>query len=153
MRHQCNMKQFLINPLLPWSLRTKRSKETSLRRKMASVHSVAINRSGLHVLVFSPTSKCGYMFRDCVHWWEMDTILRITGANFGCVISLQDNRFNHDIDARTGYKTQTLLCMPIKDFNGDVIGVAQVSMMKKCCVDPCWRNGWWITIFDALLWW
>jgi len=38
----------------------------------------------------------------------------------------EDNRFNHDIDARTGYKTQTLLCMPIKDFNSDVIGVAQV---------------------------
>ena len=52
------------------------------------------------------------------------------------VISLQDDRFNHDIDARTGYKTQTLLCMPIKDFNGDVIGVAQVSVMKKWCIDP-----------------
>ncbi|KAL1465015.1 hypothetical protein WDU94_004612, partial [Cyamophila willieti] len=37
-----------------------------------------------------------------------------------------DGRFNQDIDARTGYKTRTLLCMPIKDFNGDVIGVAQV---------------------------
>ncbi|XP_026686318.1 dual 3',5'-cyclic-AMP and -GMP phosphodiesterase 11-like [Diaphorina citri] len=37
-----------------------------------------------------------------------------------------DNRFNQEIDARTGYKTRTLLCMPIKDFNGDVIGVAQV---------------------------
>jgi dual 3',5'-cyclic-AMP and -GMP phosphodiesterase 11 len=41
-------------------------------------------------------------------------------------LCLQDDRFNHDIDARTGYKTRTLLCMPIKDFNGDVIGVAQV---------------------------
>ncbi|XP_071447385.1 uncharacterized protein, partial [Hetaerina americana] len=37
----------------------------------------------------------------------------------------QDDRFNHDIDAMTGYKTRTLLCMPIKDLNGDVIGVAQ----------------------------
>jgi dual 3',5'-cyclic-AMP and -GMP phosphodiesterase 11 len=43
----------------------------------------------------------------------------------------QDDRFNHDIDARTGYKTRTLLCMPIKDFNGDVIGVAQVSLAQK----------------------
>jgi len=67
----------------------------------------------------------------------MGTILRIPGANLGCVVCLQDNRFNHDIDARTGYKTQTLLCMPIKDFNGDVIGVAQVSMMNRWCVDPC----------------
>jgi hypothetical protein len=40
----------------------------------------------------------------------------------------QDTRFNHDIDARTGYKTHSLLCMPIKDFNGEVMGVAQVSV-------------------------
>ncbi|XP_025837140.1 dual 3',5'-cyclic-AMP and -GMP phosphodiesterase 11 isoform X2 [Agrilus planipennis] len=38
----------------------------------------------------------------------------------------QDKRFNHDIDVLTGYRTRSLLCMPIKDFNGDVIGVAQV---------------------------
>ncbi|XP_054266416.1 dual 3',5'-cyclic-AMP and -GMP phosphodiesterase 11-like isoform X2 [Macrosteles quadrilineatus] len=38
----------------------------------------------------------------------------------------KDGRFNHDIDVRTGYKTRTLLCMPIKDCNGEVIGVAQV---------------------------
>nr|CAD7432886.1 unnamed protein product [Timema monikensis] len=37
-----------------------------------------------------------------------------------------DDRFNHDIDVLTGYKTRTLLCMPIKDCSGDVIGVAQV---------------------------
>lgn len=42
------------------------------------------------------------------------------------VLVLQDERFNHDIDALTGYRTKTLLCMPIKDTNGDVIGVAQV---------------------------
>jgi GAF domain len=38
----------------------------------------------------------------------------------------QDNRFNHDIDLMTGYRTRTLLCMPIKDCSGEVIGVAQV---------------------------
>ncbi|KAJ8915032.1 hypothetical protein NQ315_016007 [Exocentrus adspersus] len=38
----------------------------------------------------------------------------------------QDARFNHDVDALTGYRTKSLLCMPIKDTNGDVIGVAQV---------------------------
>ncbi|KAF9789058.1 hypothetical protein SFRURICE_007250 [Spodoptera frugiperda] len=37
-----------------------------------------------------------------------------------------DERFNHDIDQQTGYKTRSLLCMPIKDINGEVIGVAQV---------------------------
>ncbi|KAJ1522272.1 hypothetical protein ONE63_002574 [Megalurothrips usitatus] len=38
----------------------------------------------------------------------------------------KDERFNREIDASTGYTTKTLLCMPIKDTNGDVIGVAQV---------------------------
>ncbi|CAG9564788.1 unnamed protein product [Danaus chrysippus] len=38
----------------------------------------------------------------------------------------KDKRFNHDIDQQTGYKTRSLLCMPIKDINGEVIGVAQV---------------------------
>ncbi|KAF3425065.1 hypothetical protein E2986_03869 [Frieseomelitta varia] len=37
-----------------------------------------------------------------------------------------DTRFNREIDALTGYRTRALLCMPIKDCNGDVIGVAQV---------------------------
>ncbi|XP_071051898.1 dual 3',5'-cyclic-AMP and -GMP phosphodiesterase 11 isoform X3 [Onthophagus taurus] len=38
----------------------------------------------------------------------------------------EDERFNRDIDTWTGYRTRTLLCMPIKDTSGDVIGVAQV---------------------------
>lgn len=38
----------------------------------------------------------------------------------------KDERFNREIDASTGYTTRALLCMPIKDTNGDVIGVAQV---------------------------
>lgn len=49
----------------------------------------------------------------------------------------KDDRFNHDIDARTGYKTRTLLCMPIKDFNGDVIGVAQVINKQT---DTCFTS-------------
>lgn len=38
----------------------------------------------------------------------------------------QDERFNRDIDLQTGYRTKALLCMPIKDSSGDVVGVAQV---------------------------
>ncbi|XP_067624742.1 dual 3',5'-cyclic-AMP and -GMP phosphodiesterase 11 isoform X2 [Eurosta solidaginis] len=38
----------------------------------------------------------------------------------------QDERFNGEIDSITGYRTKALLCMPIKDSSGDVIGVAQV---------------------------
>ncbi|XP_024939186.1 dual 3',5'-cyclic-AMP and -GMP phosphodiesterase 11 isoform X3 [Cephus cinctus] len=38
----------------------------------------------------------------------------------------KDARFNRQIDALTGYRTRALLCMPIKDCSGDVVGVAQV---------------------------
>ncbi|KAK6628218.1 Dual 3',5'-cyclic-AMP and -GMP phosphodiesterase 11 [Polyplax serrata] len=49
----------------------------------------------------------------------------------------KDDRFNHDIDARTGYKTRTLLCMPIKDTSGDVLGVAQViNKSNDSCFTP-----------------
>ena len=37
-----------------------------------------------------------------------------------------DPRFNKEVDRKTGYKTRNLLCMPIKDRNGDSIGVLQV---------------------------
>lgn len=42
------------------------------------------------------------------------------------VSHLQDERFNREIDVQTGYRTKALLCMPIKDASGDVVGVAQV---------------------------
>lgn len=42
------------------------------------------------------------------------------------MFNLQDDRFNREIDILTGYRTKALLCMPIKDASGDVIGVAQV---------------------------
>uniref|UniRef100_A0A8D0L4N8 Phosphodiesterase n=1 Tax=Sphenodon punctatus TaxID=8508 RepID=A0A8D0L4N8_SPHPU len=37
----------------------------------------------------------------------------------------QDRRFNDEIDKLTGYKTKSLLCMPIRNSEGEVIGVAQ----------------------------
>ncbi|XP_034069143.1 LOW QUALITY PROTEIN: dual 3',5'-cyclic-AMP and -GMP phosphodiesterase 11A [Gymnodraco acuticeps] len=37
----------------------------------------------------------------------------------------QDRRFSDEIDKLTGYKTRSLLCMPICNSDGDIIGVAQ----------------------------
>ncbi|XP_014291303.1 cGMP-specific 3',5'-cyclic phosphodiesterase isoform X1 [Halyomorpha halys] len=37
-----------------------------------------------------------------------------------------DPRFNSEIDMRTGYKTNTILCGPISNYEGEVIGVAQI---------------------------
>ncbi|KPM06646.1 cAMP and cAMP-inhibited cGMP 3',5'-cyclic phosphodiesterase-like protein [Sarcoptes scabiei] len=37
----------------------------------------------------------------------------------------EDRRFNKEIDNKTGYITKSLMCQPIMNFNGDVIGVAE----------------------------
>ncbi|KAK7582390.1 hypothetical protein V9T40_013835 [Parthenolecanium corni] len=37
-----------------------------------------------------------------------------------------DPRFNSNIDNRTGYKTSSILCVPISNYEGEVIGVAQI---------------------------
>lgn len=37
-----------------------------------------------------------------------------------------DPRFNCEIDLKTGYKTNLMLSMPICNYEGDVIGVAQI---------------------------
>lgn len=38
----------------------------------------------------------------------------------------KDARFNCEIDLKTGYKTNAILSMPICNYEGDVIGVAQI---------------------------
>ncbi|KAI8118322.1 5'-cyclic phosphodiesterase, cGMP-specific 3' [Lucilia cuprina] len=38
----------------------------------------------------------------------------------------KDARFNCEIDLKTGYKTNTILSMPICNYEGDIIGVAQI---------------------------
>ncbi|XP_053406737.1 cGMP-specific 3',5'-cyclic phosphodiesterase-like isoform X2 [Mercenaria mercenaria] len=38
----------------------------------------------------------------------------------------EDPRFNKDIDKKTGYRTHSILCMPIQNHDNEVIGVAQI---------------------------
>lgn len=42
----------------------------------------------------------------------------------------EDPRFNSEIDQKTGYKTKNILSMPICNYEGDVIGVAQIINKK-----------------------
>lgn len=42
-----------------------------------------------------------------------------------------DPRFNSEIDQKTGYKTRNILSMPICNYEGDVIGVAQIINKKN----------------------
>ncbi len=46
----------------------------------------------------------------------------------GVIISdaYHDERFNHEIDDRTGFKTRNILSAPLKSLNGDKIGVSQI---------------------------
>jgi sigma-B regulation protein RsbU (phosphoserine phosphatase) len=46
-----------------------------------------------------------------------------------------DKRFNPEIDIKTGYKTQTLLCVPVTSFDGRRIGVIQVLNKEQGVFD------------------
>ncbi|XP_064105457.1 cGMP-specific 3',5'-cyclic phosphodiesterase-like [Macrobrachium nipponense] len=43
----------------------------------------------------------------------------------------QDPRFDASIDRRTGYKTMSVLCMPVCNYEGEVIGVAEIINKKN----------------------
>lgn len=51
-------------------------------------------------------------------------------AQMGEIINIKDaykdERFNSDIDKETGYKTKTILCMPIWNMKHEILGVFQV---------------------------
>jgi len=56
-------------------------------------------------------------------------------ASSGEIINIEDaykdSRFNRKIDEETGYKTNSILCMPIKNQDSEVIGVAQIINKKE----------------------
>lgn len=49
-----------------------------------------------------------------------------TGEPLNIADAYSDSRFNPDIDKKTGYTTKTILCMPIKNNNKEIIGAFQV---------------------------
>ncbi|XP_064199695.1 cGMP-specific 3',5'-cyclic phosphodiesterase isoform X1 [Anguilla rostrata] len=54
-----------------------------------------------------------------------------TGQPLNIKNAYEDPRFNAEVDQITGYKTQSILCMPIKNHSEEVVGVAQ-AINKKC---------------------
>uniref|UniRef100_A0A8C4R9Z5 3',5'-cyclic-GMP phosphodiesterase n=1 Tax=Eptatretus burgeri TaxID=7764 RepID=A0A8C4R9Z5_EPTBU len=55
-------------------------------------------------------------------------------AASGCPVNVanayKDQRFNVEVDLMTGYKTQSVLCLPLKDYKGEIVGVAQAINKK-----------------------
>lgn len=49
-----------------------------------------------------------------------------TGESVNIEDAYHDDRFNPEVDKKTGYKTKTILCMPIKNNNQEIIGAFQV---------------------------
>jgi signal transduction histidine kinase len=49
-----------------------------------------------------------------------------TGEMVNIADAYQDERFNQDVDRRSGYRTRSILCTPMRDNKGKIIGVVQV---------------------------
>lgn len=53
------------------------------------------------------------------------------GSTINIPDAYKDDRFNPDIDKRTGYTTKSILCMPLKNKDGKILGVFQLLNKKK----------------------
>lgn len=49
-----------------------------------------------------------------------------TGEAVNIQDAYEDDRFSRDYDLRTGYRTKSILCLPIRDQQGEIIGTLQV---------------------------
>jgi len=50
----------------------------------------------------------------------------VTGETVNIRDAYQDPRFNPEVDRRTGYRTRTILCMPLRNEKSEIVGVMQV---------------------------
>ncbi|XP_029310643.1 LOW QUALITY PROTEIN: cGMP-specific 3',5'-cyclic phosphodiesterase [Cottoperca gobio] len=62
-----------------------------------------------------------------------------TGQPLNIKNAYEDPRFNAEVDLITGYKTQSILCLPIKNHRDEVVGVAQ-AINKKCGEDSAFTE-------------
>jgi signal transduction histidine kinase/CRP-like cAMP-binding protein len=54
-----------------------------------------------------------------------------TGETINIPDAYNDSRFNPDVDKRTGYRTHNILCMPMRNKDGTIIGVFQLLNKKE----------------------
>jgi adenylate cyclase len=55
----------------------------------------------------------------------------LTGETVNIRDAYQDPRFNPEVDRRTGYRTRTILCMPLRNEKGEIVGVMQVLNKRE----------------------
>ncbi|MBI4872282.1 MAG: GAF domain-containing sensor histidine kinase [Candidatus Riflebacteria bacterium] len=49
-----------------------------------------------------------------------------TGEILNIVAAYEDARFNRDVDTATGYRTRTILCLPLRNLSGTIVGALEV---------------------------
>jgi signal transduction histidine kinase len=55
----------------------------------------------------------------------------VTGEIVNIADAYADARFNPDVDRKTGYRTRTILCLPMRDKAGEILGVFQVLNKRE----------------------
>jgi signal transduction histidine kinase len=79
--------------------------------------SVALDLEGLAIRVPSDAGLAGFCFQ--------------TGETINLEDAYRDPRFNKEVDARTGYRTRSILCMPIYNRAGKTLGTIQLLNKKE----------------------
>lgn len=55
----------------------------------------------------------------------------VSGETVNIADAYADARFNPEVDRKTGYQTRTILCLPMRDKAGDILGVFQVLNRRE----------------------
>ncbi|MCI0370411.1 MAG: GAF domain-containing sensor histidine kinase [candidate division NC10 bacterium] len=55
----------------------------------------------------------------------------VSGETVNIADAYADARFNPEVDRKTGYRTRTILCLPMRDKAGDILGVFQVLNKRE----------------------
>ncbi|MGH7361560.1 MAG: GAF domain-containing protein, partial [Candidatus Methylomirabilales bacterium] len=55
----------------------------------------------------------------------------VSGETVNIADAYADARFNPGVDRKTGYRTRTILCLPMRDKAGDILGVFQVLNKRE----------------------
>ncbi|HEV8662122.1 MAG TPA: GAF domain-containing protein [Candidatus Methylomirabilis sp.] len=55
----------------------------------------------------------------------------VSGETVNIADAYSDTRFNPEVDRKTGYRTRTILCLPMRDKAGDILGVFQVLNKRE----------------------